>query len=122
MPILNNIEDLAACIQSSYVDGLPLHCHPQKSGRSALRTISHCEFERLSAREFQDMFRHQHVVVYDQLHKKMSFKAAIYSLGSSMKHKVEIQGKFIWPNTPLTADDNLADQSVPADENKSSTI
>lgn len=102
---------------------MPLHCHPTKQAQSVFHVISHKEFDSLPDKAVQDIFRRQHIVVYDQPHKELRFGEALRTLGGGLDRKIELQGLHLFPPISISCDlTREVDQSMPLDEDRNQII
>ena len=84
------IESIAASVQASYVNGLPLHL--ADPARSMIKIIPEPEFIRTSDSKVQDILREKHIVVSGILHQETTFKEALMDT-APLNSRVDIQGQ-----------------------------
>ena len=84
------IESIAASVQASYVNGLPLHL--ADPARSMIKIIPEPEFVRTSDSKVQDILWEKHIVVSGILHQETTFKEALMDT-APLNSRVDIRGQ-----------------------------
>jgi hypothetical protein len=98
--ILRNIQ---ASVKGMYKNGKPLHhldsarstVYSSDSSNFFVTTME--DFQRLTAHEVQEIFRHRHILIPGTPPKNVKFDRAGLSNLSSLTAKREIQGEFFIP-------------------------
>jgi len=84
------IESIAASVQASYMNGLPLHL--ADPAHSMIKIIPEPEFIRTSDSKVQDILQEKHIVVSGILHQETTFKEALMDT-APLNSRVDIQGQ-----------------------------
>jgi hypothetical protein len=85
------LDNLLAAAVEQYEDGLPIHLsNPQQS---SITTMSESDFQKMSAKEVQDMPRHTHILVSGCALQRLEFDKDGLKTLCSPRDTIEVQGE-----------------------------
>ena len=92
--------EIMEMVESRYLNDLPLHRFPSARSieydpeGSSIFIVEANVFEKMSAVEIQNIFRHRHILVLNTPQSQLSFDREGLSTLAPLKKKVVFQGKF----------------------------